>query len=136
MSLALAFAFTACESDSDPIEGIQGTLTIGSNSSGGAYYVYLDDDADPALEYGARVIGELDPGQTSVSYSLDTSTVPAGSYYLYAGYDSESTTNMDPLNPGWWEKIGWYGSENFEAPVSRNVTELDGIYDITLHDLP
>jgi hypothetical protein len=99
-------------------------------------YVFLDSDTDILNGYQQRLIIELTASATSLDYEIDTSEVPAGSYFLLGAYDwSEGDDNTDPGNPSYWEAKGWYGSGNTSPPVSPNVADLSGEYDIILYGL-
>ncbi len=140
---ALTF-FHACFNDSESGNEsgkIYGTLTHNGNANS-AYYVILDNDTDESNGYIKREIISPTTDVTSVSYEIDTSDVPAGSYYLLAGYDLYTPfdlANMDPDDSSKWEAKAWYGgstSNPVNPPSSPNITGLYGEYNITLIGLP
>ena len=131
---SIAIIMAACEKKEES-NLITGTLTLMYNSIAGDYYVYLDTDTDPANGFVKQIINPYTANQTGIKYSFDTEGLDPGPYYLLAGYDTQSDTNMDPLNPSKWEGKGWYGSTNSIAPESPNVKSLSGTYNITIYGL-
>jgi hypothetical protein len=98
-------------------------------------YIYLDDDTDITNGYAALKVIEITSACTSIEYEMDTSNVPAGSYYLLAAYDFDSTLeSMHTDSPYGWEAIGWYGSDTTSPPATGSVAP-SGEYDIALHGL-
>jgi len=131
---SIAIIMAACEKKEES-NLITGTLTLMYNSNPGDYYVYLDTDTDPANGVTLSIINSYVANENDIQYSFDTEGLDAGSYYLMAGYDLESDTNMDPLDPGKWEGKGWYGSSDSNPPTEPNVKSLSGTYNITVFGL-
>ncbi|MEA1898753.1 MAG: hypothetical protein U9N53_13925 [Bacteroidota bacterium] len=130
----ISLIFSSCEKEKEDDNILSGTLKLEYTSVAGEYYIYLDNDTDPANGTLKNIKEQYSVNQTEADYQINTENVEAGSYYLYAGYDFNSDTNMDPLNPGVWEGKGFYGS-NHNPPAEANVTDLSGEYNFTAHGL-
>jgi hypothetical protein len=97
-----------------------------------AYYVILDTDTDVTNGYTQRVIIDTTTDVSSVSYSLNTSDLDGGPYYLLGGFDFG---NMNPDTPNVWEGKAWYGGTNTAPPENANIYKSNGEYNITLTGL-
>jgi hypothetical protein len=134
MCLALAVILLPAGCPQDFI--LSGTVTFPDQpSEAGDCYVYLDNDTDITNGYAARTILPYTLPVAPIMYTLDTSAVAAGTYYLLGGGDF-GAGNMDPLTPPVWEYKGWYGSGTYSPPAAANVTNLSGAYTIALYGLP
>lgn len=115
---------------------IEGTITFDFLVVAGDFYIYMDTDGDPSNGYRIYGTGTLTGNEGGVTYSFDTEDMPDGDYYIYAGFDMESDTNMDRLDPQVWEGLGWYGNEvDATMPASAPVKKLSGTYDFIIFGL-
>jgi hypothetical protein len=141
--LSMGTFLQACFDNSDDDSGstgskIHGTLTYNGETDS-AFYIILDDDTDESNGYIKREIINPTGNVSSVTYEIDTSNVPSGSYYLLSGYDSYSPSNMDPEDSSVWEGKAWYGGSTsypVNPPSTANINDLDSEYNITLIALP
>jgi hypothetical protein len=131
---------TGCPSNpADEI--LSGTLSYSSGfavgAGGNACYVFLDTDTDITNGYIKQLIIPDTTAVTSLSFEIDTSDVPAGTYFLLGVYDFEDIagTNMDSEDPMVWEALKWWGGTGSSPPASANVTNLSGTYSLVLVDL-
>lgn len=130
----IVLAITGCKKD----EGqrlISGQITFDFTTGAGDYYIILDNDQNLSNGYLVRLIQTSGVEVGRIDYKIKTDNIPAGSYYIRGGYDSESPDNMDPANPDVWEGQGWFGSFSAAAPASPNVSDLSGTYDFVIHGL-
>lgn len=134
IALLFMLFIVSCERE-DPQRELVGTIYLGSTPTNGAWYLYLDQDSDPANGYVAGITNSFAAGQSVAVYLIDAASVPDGQYFLYAGLDFNGTNSLDATNTGVWERIGWYGSSTNTAPPSPNVT-IPGTANITLHTAP
>ena len=136
LALVIALiAISSCKKEEEPYI-IEGTITFEFLVSAGDLYIYLDIDGDPSNGYRMRGLGELTGNEGGVSYSFDTEDIPDEDYYLYAGFDAESDTNMDPLDISKWEALGWYGNNTDSTqPASPPVNKIRGTFDFKIFGL-
>lgn len=126
---------SSCKKEEEPNE-INGIITFDFTISEGDFYIYMDDDGDPSNGYTVYGTGTLTGSEGGVNYSFDTENIPAGSYYIYAGFDMESVDNMDPVNMQVWEGLGWYGNDDDAImPVTAPITKLRGTYSFSVFEL-
>jgi hypothetical protein len=95
--------------------------------------VYLADNSGTDFSNGGyikRSIYDITDTTTSVDFIIDTTDVPAGSYYLL-GAVADST---DPDQDNHWYWFRWFGGSNGPtAPPAANITDLNNrIYDFEL----
>ena len=115
---------------------IEGSITFDFLVAPGDFYIYMDSDGDPSNGSKIYGTGTLAGTEGGVNYSFDTENIPDGDYYIYAGFDLESDTNMDPLNIQVWEGLGWYGNEvDATMPAAAPVKKLSGTYDFVIFGL-
>jgi hypothetical protein len=146
---AMLFTFFGCKKDKDKDDGILSgkvnyaigfRVTEGSSITQAYCYVFIDDDTDITNGYIKRLIIDLmdvTAGTQTINYEINTSDVPAGTYYLLSAYDFavDNDGNTDPEIPGYWEAKGWFSSSTTSAPASANVSDLSGEYDLNLYGL-
>jgi hypothetical protein len=130
----IILAIAGCRKD-DPPKEITGQITFDFNPGAGDYYIILDKDQDLSNGYIIRLIETSVTEVGKIDYIIKSDNIPAGSYYIRGGYDSESPDNMDPGDPSVWEGQGWYGSYSSVAPASPNVTDITGKYDFVIYAL-
>lgn len=136
-AIIVLLGFTSsCNKEEDEPILIEGSVTFDFDIDPGAFYIFLDTDGDPSngvINYGTVT---LTGNEAGVNYNWDTEDLVDGSYYLYAGFDLESDTNMNPFDMQVWEGLGWYGNtEDASMPALPPVIETSGTYDFTIFSL-
>ena len=76
---------------------VSGTITVPSTDSGKTYFVFVDNDTNPANGFINSATGTSD-GSGMISYSF--SDLAAGSYYVYAVMYGDNTTTMRTQTTG------------------------------------
>lgn len=132
---SLAFV-SSCNKEKDEPSVIKGIVTFDFDIDPGAFYIFLDTDGDPSNGVAMYGMGTLTGNEAGANYSFDTEDLADGNYYLYAGFDLESDTNMNPFDMQVWEGLGWYGNDdNAEKPTDPPVTKLRGEYNFKVFGL-
>ena len=131
--IIIIIAISGCKKEEQKV--LTGKVTFSFTPEAGDYYIILDDDKDLSNGFIARLIETSTGPVGRIDYVIKTGNIPAGSYYIRGGYDSESPDNMNPADPSVWEGQGWFGGVDSGAPAAANVTNLTGNYDLVVYEL-
>ena len=120
---ATVFLLAGCEEST----AISGTISIVNlDNTVGELYIMLDDDNKPenGVGTGKQLFIQLTSSETSIPYAMDTSDIPADTYYLFAGLNPTVDSNLSN-----WEALGWYGGTGADEgnplpPDNANVSNL------------